>query len=157
MILAGTFLMAVYTIRSKPLLKNYSPLQLSTYTMTSGALALGLVTLPLISTTDFGAVDAWGWGGLLFSATFAIVIGYFIWNTGLNILGPARTAVYGNLSPVVAMLTGWAILGERLSLPQFAGATLIIGGLLLARKKVLNKNETTPKGTTAGEEPSIGV
>ena len=118
--------------------------------MTSGAVALGLVTLPKIRTTDFSTVDAWGWGGLFFSATFAIVIGYFIWNSGLNILGPARTAVYGNLSPVVAMLTGWAVLGERLSLPQFVGATLIIGGLLLARRKVLNKNETTIPGTNQG-------
>jgi drug/metabolite transporter (DMT)-like permease len=146
MILTGTLLMAIYTIRSKPLLKDYSPLALSTYTMTSGTVGLLIIALPSIRAADFTAVDYWGWGGLLFSAIFALVVGYFVWNNGLRALGAARTAVYGNLSPVIAMLTSWAVLHESLTLAQLLGAMLIIGGLFLARMR-LNKIATFGEGT----------
>lgn len=151
MIIAGTLLYAIYTIRSKPLLAHYTPLQVSTYTMTSGTLVLALVAAPTLVKTNLAIVPAAAWGALLFSGVFAIVVGYYIWNSGVKILGPARTAIYSNLSPVVAMLAGWAFLSEILTLRQFAGAAFIVLGLLVARmqgrprpiSQVLNRNETT--------------
>lgn len=40
MVVSGTFFYALYTLKSKKLLRKYSPLQYSTWTMTVGALAL---------------------------------------------------------------------------------------------------------------------
>lgn len=135
MIIAGTLLYAIFTIRSKPLLAHYTPLQVSTYTMTSGTIALALVATPTLARTNFVMVPLTAWGALLFSGVFAIVIGYYIWNSGVKILGPARTAIYSNLSPVVAMLTGWVFLAEVLTVRQLAGAAFIIFGLMVARMK----------------------
>jgi drug/metabolite transporter (DMT)-like permease len=142
MILMATLLMATYTLLSRPLLSRYTPLQLSSYTMTAGAIALLLVSLPILTTTDFSTVAPIGWGGVVFSSVFAVVLGYYVWNRGLQLLGPARTAIYNNLSPVVAMLTGWIVLAERVTTTQFVGAGLIFTGLLLARKRARNKNAT---------------
>lgn len=135
MIIAGTLLYAVFTIRSKPLLAHYTPLQVSTYTMTSGTLVLALVATPTLAKSNLAIVPLAAWGALLFSGVFAIVMGYYIWNSGVKILGPARTAIYSNLSPVVAMLAGWAFLAEVLTLRQFSGAAFIIIGLMVARMK----------------------
>lgn len=133
MILFGTFVFAVYTIRSKPLLGRYSPLQFSTYTMIPGAAGLLVASAPSLLKQDFSVVSLPAWGGLLYSGVFAIVIGYYVWNNGVQKLGAARTAVYSNLSPIVAMIAGVAILHERISLPQLAGAALIVSGLYITR------------------------
>ncbi|KAF0195174.1 MAG: hypothetical protein FD169_1528 [Bacillota bacterium] len=135
MIIAGTLLYAFFTIRSRPLLAHYTPLQVTTYTMTSGTLALALVATPTLVKSNFVTVSFAAWGALLFSGVFAIVIGYYIWNSGVKILGPARTAIYSNLSPIVAMLAGWVLLEEALTLRQFTGAAFIILGLLVARMR----------------------
>lgn len=150
LVLLATLMMATYTLLSRPLLSRYSPLQLSTYTMLAGAVLLLLVSLPAIASADLAAVDAYGWGGVMFSSVFAVVMGYYVWNRGLTQMGPARTAVYGNLSPVVAMLTGWAVLSEAVSWPQFAGALLIFTGLLLTKRRVLNKKATAYGEPRAG-------
>jgi drug/metabolite transporter (DMT)-like permease len=133
LILAGTLVFAIYTVRSKQLLTRYSPLQFSTYTMIPGALALLVVSTPALLHQDFGGVSLAAWGGLLYSGIFAIVIAYYVWNNGVQKLGAARTAIYNNLSPVVAMVAGVMILQEQVSLPQLAGAALIVVGLYLTR------------------------
>ena len=143
MVVAGTLLYAIFTIRSKPLLAYYTPLQVSTYTMTSGTLGLALVAAPTIIRTNLGTVPLAAWGGLLFSGIFAIVVGYYIWNSGVKVLGPARTAIYSNLSPVVAMLAGGVFLAESLTLRQFAGAAFIISGLIIARMKPNSRSTST--------------
>ncbi len=133
MVLLGTLVFAIYTIRSKPLLGRYSPLQFSTYTMIPGAVGLAVVSIPALARQDFSGVSLPGWGGLLYSGVFAIVIGYYVWNNGVQKLGAARTAIYNNLSPLVAMISGVLILHEQLRPAQLAGAALIIGGLYITR------------------------
>jgi len=144
LIVFGTLLYATFTIRSKPLMAHYTPLEVSTYTMTSGTLGLALVATPAVLRSNLAAVPFAAWAALAFSGVFAIVVGYYIWNSGVKLLGPAKTAIYSNLSPVVAMLTGWAFLSEAIGIRQVAGAAFIIGGLLIARH--------IPKTTTSVTE-----
>ena len=49
------------------------------------------------------------------------------------VLGPTRSAMYGNLQPVVALVVAWLALGERPTLVQVLGAAAIMVGLLLTR------------------------
>jgi len=48
-------------------------------------------------------------------------------------LGNARTAIYSNTVPVVALAAAWIGLGETPSPLQLVGAAVILGGLTLAR------------------------
>ena len=133
MVVSGTFFYAIYTLKSKTLLVKYSPLQFSTWTMTIGALGMTVVSLGPIRAQDWSAVGIVGWGGLAFSAGLAIALGYYIWSNGIKKLGSARTALYNNLTPVTAMIFSSLFLHEKITLPQLAGAALIITGLSLAR------------------------
>ena len=45
-----------------------------------------------------------------------------------------RTAIYMCLTPLVAALTAWATLGERLVPLQAVGAALILTGVLMTRR-----------------------
>ena len=63
-----------------------------------------------------------------------MVIAYLIWYRGVEQIGPTRTAMFGNLQPIVAVLVAWFMLGEVPTLFQGAGAATVIGGLYLARR-----------------------
>lgn len=133
MVVAGTFFYSWYTLNSKVLLSRYSPLQFTTWTMTFGSIALLLFSTSALIRQDWAAVGMIGWGGLAYSSALAIVLGYYIWINGVKKLGAGRTAIYNNLTPVFAMITGWLALGEGVSLLQLAGAALIVTGLYTAR------------------------
>jgi len=70
---------------------------------------------------------------LLYSALFAIALAYIIWNHGVRKLGSTKTAVFGYITPLVAMLVAWPTLGEIPTLGQMAGAVVTISGLYLVR------------------------
>lgn len=134
MLVCGTFFYALYTLKSKALLKKYTPLQFSAWTMTVGALAMTIVSLRKITLQDWASIGFAGWGGLGFSAVLAIFLGNCIWNNGIQKLGSARTAIYNNLTPVTAMIFSSVILYEQITFLQIAGAALIIIGVSLTRR-----------------------
>ncbi len=71
---------------------------------------------------------------MVFSALFAVVIGYLIWYTSVQRVGNARTAVYSNLSPVVAIIFAWLTLGDALGPLQLLGAAIVLIGLVVTRR-----------------------
>jgi drug/metabolite transporter (DMT)-like permease len=49
-------------------------------------------------------------------------------------VGNTRTAVYSNLTPVVAILFAWAVMGSTLAPLQVVGASVVLAGLILTRR-----------------------
>jgi drug/metabolite transporter (DMT)-like permease len=134
LVLAASMLWAVYTVGSKPLLARHSPLKLTALAMLAGAPLLVLFSLPDLRQQNWAAVPPMQWLGLVYSALLSVVVGYLIWGTGVQRVGSARTAIYSNLTPVVAIFVAWLVLGDRLTLLQWLGAAVVIGGLLLTRR-----------------------
>jgi len=135
LLIANPVLWGTYTVLSKPMLKEYSPLKLTALTVAIGAVPLVLVSIPFLNAQDWNTVSAQAWFGLAFSACFAIGIGYVIWYTGVSRVGSARTALYDNLVTVVAVAFAWIFLSESMTSIQIAGAILVFIGLYLTRKK----------------------
>jgi len=44
---------------------------------------------------------------------------------------PAVVGTYGYVNPVIALLLGWAVLGEALSAPQVAGVAIVLVSVAL--------------------------
>ena len=57
---------------------------------------------------------------ILYSAIFALGVAYTIWYAAVRQIGSARTAVYSNVIPLVAMATAVIFLGEPLRLGERA-------------------------------------
>lgn len=133
LILAGSFLWALYAVLAAPLMARYSPLRVTALTTAIGAAPLIVIGLPATLALDWSQVNLWGWSGLIYSAVFAIVVGYIIWNNGVKRIGGTRTALYNNLIPVIGVITATLLLGERLTPLKIAGAAIIFVGLHLAR------------------------
>lgn len=134
LILGCAMLWAVYTTGSKPLLARYSPLELTAWTMLAGDIPLILVSLPQIAGQDWSAVSPLVWVALVYSAVFAVTVGYVFWSRSVQRVGNARTAVYSNLTPIIAILFAWVTLGDRLGPLQLLGGLIVLVGLLVTRR-----------------------
>lgn len=133
LVLAATFCWALYSVLSVPLLKRYAPLSVTALSTIFGAIPLFFIGLPAMLNQNWASVTPSGWAGLVYSAVFAIVVAYIIWNVGIKRIGGARTAIYNNLTPVVATLAAAIFLGEELTAFKIIGAAIIFVGLYFAR------------------------
>jgi drug/metabolite transporter (DMT)-like permease len=131
--LGASLCWATYTVLLKPYTTRISGLQISTLTMTGGAIPLVAYCLPAMLRTDWTSYPPLGWAAVTYSGVGSLVIAYAFWYRGIRIIGPTRTAMYSNLQPVVAVLVAWAMLGEVPTLVQGVGAASIMAGLLLSR------------------------
>lgn len=134
LVLCGCLCWAVYTVFLQPYTHRYGGLSLSAVTMTAGAVPLVLVAIPSVARTDFAAVPPSAWGAVAYSGILALVVAYFLWYRGVRLLGPTRTAMYGNLQPAIALLVAWGTLGEVPTAWQVVGMTMIGAGVLLVRR-----------------------
>jgi drug/metabolite transporter (DMT)-like permease len=86
-----------------------------------------------VRATDWTAISAGTWAAVVYSALFALCIAYTIWYAAVREIGSARTAVYSNLVPLVAMLTAILFLGEPLHAVKVLGAAAVLVGVALTR------------------------
>jgi drug/metabolite transporter (DMT)-like permease len=67
------------------------------------------------------------------SSLLALALSYMIWYTAVQRMGSARTSIYSNLTPIVAMIVAAVWLGERISGQQLVGAGLILSGIAVTK------------------------
>lgn len=133
LMIAAAMLWASYTVGSRPLVVRYGAVRVTAWTLWIGTPVLVIWGMPSILRTDLSAVSPLAWAGVVYAGILSIGVAYLIWYRGVRLLGASRTAVYSNLVPVAALITAWVWLGEVPSALQLAGATVILGGLTLAR------------------------
>jgi drug/metabolite transporter (DMT)-like permease len=133
MLLVGNIFWACYTVFSKPLLNRMSPLKFSTLTLAAGSLLYLAVAVPNLKAQAWASVPAASWLSLAYSGLFAIVLGYVFWYTSIKKIGNTKTAIYNNLTPVLAVLFACLFLGERIRSAQVLGAVVILAGVYLTR------------------------
>jgi drug/metabolite transporter (DMT)-like permease len=133
MVLAAMICWTTFTLGAVPLIRRHSPLYITGMTMVFGGLPYVVIATPQILRVPWLEVSAWTLGALVLSATLALNLAYIIWYVGVQRLGPARTSIYSNGVPVVAMLVAWVWLGEPLTWYKILGAAAVIGGVLLTR------------------------
>ncbi len=71
---------------------------------------------------------------------------------GSGVIGPARTSIYTNAIPIVAMLCAAVWLGESITGNKAVGAAAVVGGVLLTRMgrpSVVDVVRPSPQGSPA--------
>ena len=134
LILLATLCWSAYTLLARPLMRSYSSVVVTSLSTMMGTIPLIIVATPSLIRLTWSAVPVSAWAALLFSGVFGIALAYFFWNYGVSRLGSARTSLYSNLTPPIALFTAWLWLGETLTLQQWAGTILALVGIVLARR-----------------------
>jgi drug/metabolite transporter (DMT)-like permease len=125
---------ATYTIGIKWFSHLYGSIKATTLVMTTGMPMLVLVSAPALVSQNWRGVRAASWDGVVYSAVFAIAISYIIWGYGVHKIGPTRTALYSNITPIATLLVAWPMLGEAPLPGQIFGAIVILVGVYLVRQ-----------------------
>ncbi len=133
LVFGATLCWSFYLVGLKPMVDRYGPVQATAWAMGLGTIPLVLVSLPFALAQPWRAVPALDYAGLLYSALGSLVVAYVIWSRGIARLGPARTAMYSNVTPFVVAVCAWAWLGEQPTAWQGAGAAGIFTGIWLTR------------------------
>ncbi|MFP5264659.1 MAG: DMT family transporter [Blastocatellia bacterium] len=137
LLVASTLCWSLYTVGSKPLVHAYGPMKATAFMMITGTPMLLLVCAPSLLRQDWSRVRPVAWAGVAYSGVFAIALAYIIWNHGVRNIGSTRTAIYSNITPIVAMLVAWLALGEAPTAGQVIGAVVIFVGIYLVRRGMI--------------------
>ncbi len=133
LISGGSIIWALYSVLLQPYTQRMNALPLSAITLASGALMMAVAGAPDMLRLDWGGVSLAGWGAVMYSSLGAMVIGYMLFYQGVRVLGPTKTAMYGNLQPIIAIAVAWALLHEKPTGWQLLGAAFVMAGLLVSR------------------------
>jgi len=120
----------LYSFLSRPLAPRLNRLAITFWQLLTGmvlSLPFALAEAPLWRAPSLSAVLNLVYLGLLCSA-----LGYWLYLTVLDRLGPGRASVFINLIPVVSVLAAFLILHERLAAHQLAGGLVAVAGVWLA-------------------------
>jgi drug/metabolite transporter (DMT)-like permease len=134
LILLATMSWACATVVSRPIMSSITPLQLAAIS--------SLLTAPIHVLIAYKSIPA-AWAlatqnstytiALVYSGVLSTGVAYATWNAGVRLVGASHASVFQNVVTLVAVIGGWAALGEQLVLSQILGGLLTIAGLLLMR------------------------
>ncbi len=125
---------AGYTLGLRVLPPEVSPLRVTMVTTVAGAPGLVLAGIPEMLSMDWSAVGWQGWSALTYATFLSLLVAYLIWNRSVKVVGPSRTVIYMCLTPLIAVATAAAFLGERPQPLQAVGAVLILVGVVLTTR-----------------------
>ena len=139
LILAGAFAFAVYNILVRKKSQSLHPLSFLWSVFAIGTLFL----LPgwLIEQQMTPTID-WSWDKLamiFYLGAGTSVAAFLCWNASIARLGPARTALFGNLIPIFSTLEAIWLLNESFQLIHFISFSLVLTGLVIANLKSTQK------------------
>jgi drug/metabolite transporter (DMT)-like permease len=137
LLVISTVCWSIYTVGSKRLVHTYGSVKATAFMMITGTPLLLLVCAPSLLRQDWSRVRPIAWAGVIYSGVFAIAFAYIIWNHGVRKIGSTRTAIYSNVTPIVAVLVAWPTLGEAPTPGQVIGAVVIFAGLYLVRRGMI--------------------
>jgi drug/metabolite transporter (DMT)-like permease len=146
---------SIYNLLSRKLSLNFKPVEITFVMMWSGAIIFNILALmdyesgiksyftPLINSQVLISI--------IYLGIFSSVLAFFLMNFTLSKITAAQSAVFANLTTIVAILAGVFIRGEDFFWYQIVGGILIIIGVWgtnyfgkrkkLKRLSVLNINK----------------
>ena len=142
MLIAGAvFSWVAYSMIGKVVMANLSPLLSVTYSVIAGTVMLALPAGVEGVFFNMFSYGPWQWLALFYLAFFGTALGFVFYYEGIKTIGPTRAALFINFVPVSAVLSGWVILGEALTLSLLAGLVLVSSGVYLTNTRNLFRRQ----------------
>jgi len=129
--LGGAVSMGAGTVLTR---KWQPPVPLLTFTawqLTAGGLLL--VPLAVLLEPPLPALDAQNIFGIGYLGLIGAALTYILWFRGISRIEPGAVSALGFLSPLSAVLIGWVLLGQALTVWQIAGAGIVLSAVSLGQ------------------------
>jgi drug/metabolite transporter (DMT)-like permease len=138
LVFGSAIVYAAYQILAKPLIDRLGPQLFTSIAMSAAGPAIivhFLATHPVSSL----AVPVDALPLMLAIGTISTVIPAYCISTAIGLIGPERTAVIGNVSPVVTIVLAVGVLGEAFSEWHAVGTALVLVGAWVFTRKAKPK------------------
>ncbi|MBI9086317.1 MAG: DMT family transporter [Desulfobacterales bacterium] len=121
-----------YMITLKHLCARYSPFFLTAVQAWAGSLFfLPFLFLPGTKLpTGFDPVSGMA---VIYLGTFVTLGAYGAYNFGTSRIPASQAAAFVNLIPVLSVIMGWVVLGERFTVLQYPAAVMVFAGIYLSQ------------------------
>ena len=129
--LVGAVAMAFGTVLSRHWQAPVSPLTVTAWQLTAGGIQL--VPLALIFEPALPPLTLNNWLGFAWLGLVGGAFTYIVWFRGIAKLGPTAVSPIGFLSPLVAVIVGWVVLGQQLSALQVVGMAVVLASVWVSQ------------------------
>ena len=119
-----------YSLLTRPLFARCSRIYIVFWQTVAGF--IGFVPFSILEFNSWGRPDMAVILHLVFLGICCSALGYWLYAHSLEVLGMSVSAIFINLVPLVTVVFGFFIMKDRLTLLQWAGAALVIGGVYLS-------------------------
>lgn len=120
-------------VTQKPLLARCSPLQITFLASVTGAIVCAPFGPSLVTELERAPASAFGW--TVYLAVAPMAVGFLTWAYVLSRWTAGRTGTTTYLVPPIAILLGWAILGQTPPALAYLGGALCLLGVAIARRR----------------------
>jgi drug/metabolite transporter (DMT)-like permease len=129
----GSLAWAAGSVFSRHLDMPKSPLLAAAIITLTGGGVLCVISLALGEGSQFHlqSVSLRSWLSLGYLVVFGSIIGYSAYSHLLAAEPPARVATYAYVNPIIAVILGWAIAGEKLSARMAVAAAVILAAVVM--------------------------
>ena len=129
-----------YCLLTRPLTSHYSQLAIVTYQALFGTIAL--LPLSLLEAASWQALDLTVLLHIAYLGIFCSALGYYLYVYAMQQLGVSTVALFVNFIPVVSVVGGFFLLGEKIALLQLLGGFIIICAVII----VSSENSSAKQG-----------
>lgn len=126
--LGAVTMWGIYSVCGRWAMKTVSPMMSTLY---SGIFGVAFM-LPF-NLTSFTVTDTdWSfWLSLFYVGVLATVVSMVLWNSCVQKVGATTAGMFLNFNPIFTAILAFLLLGERMSVIQFAGSVVVIAGCYL--------------------------
>jgi drug/metabolite transporter (DMT)-like permease len=130
LVLGAAIIYAAYQTLAKPLIDRLGAQLFTSIAMSAAGVAVVAHFLVLHPIGDL-AIDGYGLMLMLAVGIVATALPAYCISAGIGLIGPERTAIIGNVSPVVTVGLAIGVLGEAFTIWHAAGTALVLFGVWL--------------------------
>ena len=127
---AAALCWVTYSLFTRPLFARCSRIYIVFWQSVAGF--IGFLPFSIMEFSRWGSPDLPVILHLAFLGVCCSAMGYWFYAHSLEVLGMTVSAIFINMVPLVTVIFGFIIMGDRLAFLQWVGAALVIGGVYLS-------------------------
>ncbi|WP_233147239.1 DMT family transporter [Paenibacillus selenitireducens] len=132
----------IYALTGKSIIQGVPVMLSNTIMMLSGAIFLAISTVFEGGWDKVSNMSAQSWIEMAYMVVCGTLIGYVIFNKGVELLGGSKASMYLNLTPIVATLLAVIAYGSSITLTQIVGMVMVLIGVYVATSKTSGRKSS---------------
>ena len=151
--IGGALSMALGVVLSRRWQMPVSPLTFASWQLIAGGALIApfaIIIDPALPSLTTGNIL-----GYIYLSFIGGAVTYVIWFRGISLLGPSTVTTLGFLSPLTAVVLGWIVLGQSLSMIQTGGVALVLSSVYAVMFLQIDKSRSQTTEPESGNNSNL--